>query len=89
VDADELIKEVMRARGYPTDDFEDRVADLSVDHAAVIHHYRAARALSESIGKGHISTEELRQAVVHYRAVFTDPMQESGSPLRSPHELYA
>jgi hypothetical protein len=76
--ADELIKEVMRARGYPTDDFEQRVADLSVDHPTVIQHYRAARALSESIRNGQINTEELRQAVVHYRVLFSELLEEPG-----------
>lgn len=78
--ANELIKEVMRARGYPTDDFDQRVADLSVDHAAVIQHYRAARALSESSRNGQVQTEELRQAVVHFRALFADLLQEPGAP---------
>jgi hypothetical protein len=89
VSANELIKEVMRARGYPSDDFEQRVADLSVDHAAVVQHYRAARALSDSNRHGQINTEELRQAVVHYRALFADLLQEPGSPSRSLREVPA
>jgi len=89
VSANELIKEVMRARGYPSDDFEQRVADLSVDHAAVVQHYRAARALSDSNRNGQINTEELRQAVVHYRALFADLLQEPGSPSRSLREVPA
>jgi hypothetical protein len=87
--ANELIKEVMLARGYPSDDFEHRVADLSVDHAGVIQHYRAARALSESSRKGQVNTEELRQAVVHYRALFADLLQESGSSSRALREAHA
>jgi hypothetical protein len=87
--ANELINEVMRARGYPSDDFEHRVADLSVDHAAVIQHYRAARALSEPNGDGQANTEELRQAVVHYRALFADLLQEPGSSPESLRELHA
>jgi hypothetical protein len=79
--ANELIKQVMRARGYPTEDFEQRAADLSVDHPAVVQHYRAARALSESTHAGQINTEDLRQAVVHYRFLFTDLLQEP-EPLR-------
>jgi hypothetical protein len=89
VAADGLIKEVMRARGYPADDFDQRVADLSVDHAAVVQHYRAARALAGSRRSGQIQTEELRQAVVHYRALFADLLQEPGSPPRSLRELHA
>jgi hypothetical protein len=87
--ANELIKEVMRARGYDTDDYDQRVADLSVDHGPVIQHYRAARALSESARNGSLNTEDLRQAVVHYRALFADLLQESGPTSRSLHEAHA
>jgi hypothetical protein len=87
--ANELIKEVMRARGYPMDDFDQRVADLSVDHAAVVQHYRAARALTQSDRSGQVSTEELRQALVHYRALFADLLQEAGSPPPSLRHLHA
>jgi hypothetical protein len=77
--ADDLIAEVMRARGYPEDDdFEQRVADLSVDHASVVQHYRAAQALATAGVGDPTNTEELRQAVVHYRALFTDLLQ--GAP---------
>jgi len=68
--AHDLVQQVMRARGYPVDDFEQRVADLSVDHAGVVEHYRAAHALHESNGQGEGNTEELRLAMVHYRALF-------------------
>jgi hypothetical protein len=88
IGANDLIKEVMRARGYPVDDFDQRVADLSVEHPAVVQHYRAARALAESNRQGQVNTEELRQAVVHYRALFAELLQESGSlphPLRELH----
>jgi len=77
VAANELIKEVMSARGYPSHNFEERIADLSVDHAAVIQHYRAARALSETHGNEQINTEDLRQALVHFRALFADLLQPS------------
>jgi len=74
--ANELINEVMRARGYPTEHFEQRVADLSVEHAAVVQHYRAARALADANRNGQVNTEELRQAVVHYRVLFADLLRE-------------
>lgn len=74
--ANELINEVMRARGYPTDQFEQRVADLSVEHSAVVHHYRAAKALADANRNGNVNTEELRQAVVHYRVLFADLLHE-------------
>lgn len=85
--AHELINQVMRALGYPTEHFEQRVADLSVDHAAVVQHYRAATALADANRSGQINTEELRQAVVHYRVLFADLLNEpkSETELRQAH----
>jgi hypothetical protein len=89
--AHDLVQEVMRARGYPVEDFEQRVADLSVEHAVVVEHYRAAHALHDSNRQGQGNTEELRQAMVHYRALFADllgtaPETEPRSrPLRPAH----
>jgi hypothetical protein len=74
--AHQLISEVMRARGYPTEDFEQRVADLSVEYPNVVQHYRAAHALATSTHEGPLDTEELRQAVVHYRVLFAELLQE-------------
>jgi len=74
--ANDLIKELMRARGYSADDaFEQRAADLSVDHPDVVEHYRAARALADAGTHHGMNTEELRQAVVHYRVLFADLLQ--------------
>jgi hypothetical protein len=70
--ANELINEVMRARGYPTLSFEQRVADLSVEHPTVIQHYRAAHDLTRSVYNGSVDTEQLRQALIHYRMLFTE-----------------
>ncbi len=90
VSANELIKEVMRARGYPADDFDQRLADLSVDHPAVVQHYRAARALAASGRSGEEAhTEELRQALVHYRALFADLLREDPTPSSRLRELHA
>jgi type II secretory pathway component PulK len=89
VSANELIKEVMRTRGYPIDDFDQRVADLSVDHATVVQHYRAARALAGASRDGQVHTEELRQAFVHYRALFSDLLQDAGSPSQRLREVHA
>jgi hypothetical protein len=86
--ASELIKEVMRASGYPTEHFEQRVADLSVEHATVVQHYRAAKALADASRSGQVNTEELRQAMVHYRLLFADLLQEpkaGSSGLRHVH----
>jgi hypothetical protein len=71
-EADELIRAVMRERGYPVEDFEQRSADLSVDHPDVVQHYRAAFRISSRAGEGGASTEEMRQAIVHYRALFAE-----------------
>jgi hypothetical protein len=79
--AHDLVQEVMRARGYPVEDFEQRVADLSVEHAGVVQHYRAAHALHQSNQQGQPNTEELRMAMVHYRALFADLL---GAPDREP-----
>lgn len=70
-EADRLIVEVLERRGYPVGDFDARVADLSVDHAGVIGHYRAAHELvGGDGGRMPSDTEALRQAMVHYRALF-------------------
>jgi len=71
-EADRLVTEVMRERGYPIDEFEQRVADVSVDHPAVVEHYRAAHAIHLANQDGEESTEDLREAVVHYRALFNE-----------------
>jgi hypothetical protein len=69
-DADWLVTEVMRARGYPVDDFDRRAADISVDHPTVVENYRAADAIHAAQQHGDIGTETQRQAFVHYRALF-------------------
>jgi hypothetical protein len=68
-EADELLREVMHERGYPTEDFEQQAADVSVDHPEVVEHYRRAHAIRRDDGT---STEDLRQALVHYRALFAE-----------------
>jgi hypothetical protein len=69
-DADRLVTEVMRERGYPVDDFDQRAADISVDHPNVVEHYRAAHIIHLAQEKGDIGTEAQREAFVHYRALF-------------------
>jgi hypothetical protein len=71
-EADRLVGEVMAARGYPIGDFEQRVDDVSVDHPHVVSNYRAAREIATRHARGQASTEDLRQAMVHYRALFDD-----------------
>lgn len=88
--ADVLIGDVMRARGYPVGDFEQRAADVSVNHPQVVDHYRAAHAIAAKQRAGTGDTEQLRQAMVHYRALFADLLDLSGeaaassTPAREP-----
>jgi hypothetical protein len=69
--AQDLVTEVMRDRGYPTDAPDQRMEDLSVEHADVMDNYRAAHGISSRARTGDVSTEDLRQAMVHYRTLFT------------------
>jgi hypothetical protein len=71
-EADKLVSEVMTARGYPMTDFDRRAEDLTVEHANVVDHYRAAREIAVRHARHAASTEELRQALVHYRELFAD-----------------
>ena len=76
-EADQLVRELMARRGYPMADFEHRAADISVDHAHVVDHYREARAIALRDQHAPVSTEELRRAVVHYRALFEELLEVS------------
>ena len=78
-EADRLVGEVMTERGYPMGDFEQRVADISVDHADVVMNYRAAREIALLHQQGKATTEDLRQAMVHYRALFRDLLKTDAS----------
>ncbi len=71
-EADELLGDVMAARGYPIGDFEQRAADISVDHPMVTQNYRAGHEIAVRQVKGQASTEDLRRAMIHYRALFED-----------------
>lgn len=70
--ADQLVRELMQKRGYPVADFEHRAADISVDHPAVVEHYRAAQAILVRDQRGEADTEQLRTGVVHFRALFEE-----------------
>lgn len=72
VEADELITTVMRTRGYPMADFEKHAALLSVEHPRVVDHYRKGHETIDAQARGAASTEDLRQAVLHYRALFEE-----------------
>jgi hypothetical protein len=87
--AHELVQRTMHARGYPVDDFERCVADLSVDYGDIVQHYRAAHTLDQANRAGRASTEELRQALVHYRALFDEllgPAQGQIAPASQRYE---
>src|SRR5918999_537787 len=84
-EADRLITSVMRDRGYPVDDFEQRAADISVDHPQVVDDYRAAHAIAAANDRSEASTEDLRQALVHYRSLFEE-LLEDRHPDRSTTE---
>jgi hypothetical protein len=73
--ADNLVAEVMRERGYPVANFEQRASDLSVHHAVFVQNYRAARDVAERHRRGAATTEELRRAMVYYREIFEDLLQ--------------
>jgi len=75
--ADGLLAAVMQQRGYPMDDFEQRAADVSVDHPAVVDNYRKAQAISLRSGRGEASTEDLRQAMQHYRSLFDELLDDA------------
>jgi hypothetical protein len=70
--ADWLVAEVMSARGYPVADFDERAAEISVNHALVVDHYRAGHQIALRHAAGGASTEDMRQAMIHYRTLFED-----------------
>jgi len=84
--ADKLVNEVMKARGYPMGDFEQQAADISVDHSAVVENYRIAHEIALRDGGGETSTEELRTALLHYRKLFEDLLEV---PVAEPEKQQA
>ena len=72
IEADRLVRELLAKRGYPVADFELRAADISVDHPIVVNNYRAAQRIVSLDQRGEASTEDLRKAVVHFRALFDE-----------------
>jgi len=75
-DADRLLGDVMSTRGYPVSDFEQRAADISVDHPRVLENYRAAHQTALRQANGQANTEDLRQAMIHYRTLFEELVAE-------------
>src|SRR5215467_11706147 len=79
-----LVAEVMRERGYPTEHRDQVAADLSVEHAKTIGNFRAAEEISQKASTGTASTEDLRQAMIHYRALFRDLLGDTSEPDEEP-----
>jgi hypothetical protein len=75
-EADKLIQGVMAARGYPVTDFDQRAADISVNHPLIVEHYRAGHEIAVQHSKGRASTEDMRQAMIHYRTLFAELADE-------------
>ncbi|MCY1144619.1 hypothetical protein OWR29_42035 [Actinoplanes sp. Pm04-4] len=87
--ADELVTRLIADRGYPTGEYDERLANLSVEHARTLEHYRQAHEISQRNTAGEANTEDLRQALVHYRALFadllgTDPVPSTGTTDPTP-----
>ena len=79
-DADSLVTDVMRERGYPIDDFDAKSRLVSVDHPDVVENYRRGHSIYIKTVEGKASTEDLRQAVISYRALFEDLVREGAEP---------
>jgi len=71
-EADDLVSALMKSRGYPVSDFDQRVADVSVDHPRVVENYRSGHEIALRVGKNGASTEDLRTAMIHYRSLFEE-----------------
>jgi FtsZ-interacting cell division protein ZipA len=84
--ADELVTGLIAERGYPTENYDDQLAHLSVEHARTLGHYRDAHAINVRNEQGEATTEELRQALVHYRALFADLLGEDPVALPAQRE---
>jgi hypothetical protein len=75
IEADDLVSSVMKTRGYPVSDFDQRAADISVDHPRVVENYRSAHEIALRLGKDQATTEDLRTAMIHYRSLFEELVQ--------------
>jgi hypothetical protein len=74
-EADDLVSSVMKARGYPVADFDQRAADISVEHPRVVENYRSGHEIAMRVGKDQATTEELRTAMIYYRSLFEELVQ--------------
>jgi hypothetical protein len=76
-EADQLIGDIMATRGYPVGDFDQRAADISVEHPVVTQNYRSAHEIALRQAKGQATTEDLRRAMIHYRALFEELVSQA------------
>lgn len=83
-DADVLLQEVMTARGYPVKDFDQVTADISVDHPTVVQHFRTAHDIAVRHERGEGDTEDLRNAMINYRALFEELVTSGEDPKHEP-----
>lgn len=86
--ADALLGDVMKARGYPVSDFDQRAGDISVDHPVVVEHYHKAHDIAVRHERGGASTEDLRQAMIHYRALFDNLVGAAAPAERTPEPAH-
>ena len=83
-EADELVSALLKARGYPVADFDQRAADISVNHPRLVEYYRSAHAVAVRVGRDEASTEDLRNAMIQYRSLFDELVE-----VRAPGEIKA
>ncbi len=74
-EADDLVSSLMKTRGYPVSGFDQRAADISVDHPRVVENYRSAHEIARRVGRNQATTEDLRAAMIHYRSLFEELVQ--------------
>jgi len=86
-EADALVQQVMQERGYPTKDFERRVADISVDHPELVEKYRTAHGIAQASDRNEASTEDLRHSVRHYRALFAELLEVDDNDVENVDEV--
>ena len=86
-EADQLVQQVMKERGYPTEGFEERVGEISVAHPQVVEKYRTATGIARASERGDASTEDLRQSVRHYRALFSELLEVDGDVVENVDDV--
>lgn len=86
-EADRLVDRLMLARGYPVSNFEQRTADISVDHPHIVDNYRAARQIALRHRRGEATTEDLRKAVLYYRSLFDDLLHQDAEVIHHTKEV--